>query len=175
MKACWCVHDGLQWLFLFRSKGSGVKAQQPSAIAQYIDKCSPGGPAAHPLKSLPDYYLMRIGNSWCSRHFERATRRQLCRMSIIDCGSLRQFHFVVKCKKKKYIFYCCCINVVTLHMGTVMMLKSELFELHAGGSHQGDFYIISFVPADLESTLSALESVHKFESVLREIYDTHHG
>lgn len=29
-----------------------------------------------------------------------------------------------------------------------------------------------FCPSDLESTLSALESVHKFESLLREIYDT---
>lgn len=55
------------------------------------------------------------------------------------------------------------------------MLKGEVFELKPGGLHQSHFYILSSVPADLESTLSALESVYEFKSVLREIYDTHHG
>lgn len=103
MKACWCVHGGLQWFSHFTSKGSGVKAQQPSAIAQYIDMCFPGGPAAHPLKSPPNYYLMRIGNSWRGRHFERAARRHLWSLSFSQCSSLRQLDFVVKSEKHLHV------------------------------------------------------------------------
>lgn len=53
--------------------------------------------------------------------------------------------------------------------------RRELIRCRPGGLHQSHSHVLSSLPADLESTLSSLESVHKFESVLREIYDTHHG